>query len=242
MLKKLMITTLILVFTGLGSGQAALLYDFSVDREPAEQILPLTGFEDAKGHYNHAWFSAAPGHGFAKNDTAFFWLYEQKETGHLSLSVLFDKKGGRPNMGRADFKLSGMPSGWEWTLRDDWTDWLLTPDDRPSWIWLPKQTDGGVMGNLESKQWDISWELTRQSGLENWYFLTQDENKIRALPFDLSPGSTLTVSSHWMNAPSHAVPAPSALVLLGCGLIGFAGLARRCAAPAPQRVRHPNQK
>lgn len=197
-------------------------YSYTVNGGTPVAITPLSGAQSANAYYDYYGSSGHPSFGTEKS-TAFFWLWEDTTNNNLSLNVIFNKPGLGGTGGIADFTLSGLPSGWSWTLEDDGDNVQGSNDLTPTWIWIWLYTDGGVIGGLEHSEWNIVWDALSTSnnftGISSWYFLTAGADKF-SNSFLLSPGSTLTVSA----AP---IPEPTTMLLMSTGLIVLAGARRK---------------
>jgi hypothetical protein len=129
-----------------GVSHAAYVYSFDVNGGASTAITPLSGTPSGAEFYNYSAPDGSPG--FEQNHTAFFWLYNETDTGDMSLGVIFDKLNTDSYLAYAHFTLSGLPSGWGWTVQDDDGDIGNATDTTPTWNWS-YHTDGGVIGGLE---------------------------------------------------------------------------------------------
>lgn len=224
MTKKLIVlisTALILLMAAPAS--ASYIYSFSTG-QGTTQISPLSDIWTAREYYNYTHPSAAPRHGYAADDSAYFWLYQEAGTDDLSLGVVFGKKGKTPydDGGSIDFTLGGLPDSWYWDLQDDGGDIGGKKDTTPTWTWKRRYTDGGVISGLGGSEWDITWTLTDIAKHSHWYFLTTENGSISPVAFDLDKDDTLTLSA----AAANAVPEPTTFLLLGLGLLGVSRISR----------------
>ena len=200
-------------------------YSFSLDGVTSTAVTPFTSTESATNYYNYSTASGHPAFG-AEEKTAFFWLWEETDTGLLSLNVIFNREDPlNPNnnstttAGKAYFTLSGLPMGWSWALQDDDEDIDGTYDSTPTWAWNAFNTDGGIISGLQDAEWDITWTADDNPnnfyGVNDFYFISDGSTK-KVNSFSLSSIDTLTVSAK-------TVPVPSAILLFGTGLVGLVG-------------------
>ncbi len=218
----LLLMQMILILGIYGIGNASNLYDFVDGNGNSTVINPFTGSITANSYYDYRSSAGHPDHGYADNDSVYFWLYEQ-DSGALSLNVLFGDNGGDGKvLNSSFFTLSGLPNGWAWTLQDDNPDIGNNTDKTPTWSWNDSKTDGGIIGHLEDSLWNIDWKLDSlvEGGSKSlsWYVLSNDVAQVTATNFSLEIGETITFRS---------TPEPATMMLFGLGLLGLAGVSRR---------------
>ena len=117
-----LITVMLLAFGGAAS--AGIIYTVENSLIPETIISPLANAESAADFYDYR-FEAASGRpgDFTVEDTVFFWLYEDTNTGVLSLGMVFDKRNRTPGDldtgGRMNLTTGGMPVGTIVSVEDD---------------------------------------------------------------------------------------------------------------------------
>lgn len=152
------ITVLLLGFSGVAS--AGIIYTVENSIIPETIINPLAKAESAADFYDYR-FEAASGRpgDFTVEDTAFFWLYEDTNTGVLSLGMVFDKRNANPGNldtgGNMNLTTGGMPVGSTVSVEDD--DGDVGPGDdlingTTTWGWNKFNTDGA---------WSADWRTSR---------------------------------------------------------------------------------
>ena len=134
-----------------------------------QEVVPITDARSAVAYYD--W--GAPGIGNpdfgTENNVGFFWLYEESDTGEISLGMIFNSTdAGDSDGGSADMTITGVASTGFVALTDDPNE--LTSVNGGVWTWSPAFTDGGVIGGLEGF-WEITITLNSFDGIDTWYFL-----------------------------------------------------------------------
>jgi hypothetical protein len=149
------------------------------------EVIPLADAKSAIEYYDYSPFYGSPAFGPEAN-TGFFWLYEDTNTGDISLGMIFNdyqpELGPVPG-GAARLTLTGS------ILEDLSLDFKDDPNPLDSkdlkvtgdaWIlnftWYAMYTDGGVIGGLEgfSPSDEITIALNSSRGINDWYFLSGD--------------------------------------------------------------------
>lgn len=198
------------------SANAAYVYEFETAGGGTVAIDAITGTESAADYYDYTAASGHPAFG-TEMGAAFFWLYEETDTGLLSMNVIFNHADANATDGggNAYFSMAGLPSSWQWNVIDD------ANSTNFNWGWMNIYTDGGSLGGFEDSTWEVDWLLTGMSGVDSWAFVSGDSNS--KLAFDLAVGETLTVRA----TEANPVPEPATMLLFGTGLAAITGLRRR---------------
>ena len=160
-------------------------------------VTPLADAQSASDYYNYtpATFSGHPSFGTEAN-TGFMWLYEDTNSGDLSLGMIFGKHQpelGKTPGGSASFSISGLMPGAFLDVKDD-PDPLDPNYDisgdvwNMSFSWQARYTDGAVIGGLNafSLNDEITMTLNSSRGIDDWYFLTGDPVHPDGILLDMS--------------------------------------------------------
>ena len=167
--------------------------------------------------------SGRPGD-FTVEDTAFFWLYEDTNTGVLSLGMVFDKLNvpGGVSGGTMNLTTAGMPVGTVISVEDDNGDVAASEvliNGTENWGWNDRNTDGAMVSGLENLTWTITIDINTFSGLDDFFFL-DGPNSMTPMSLEVDPETTITIRAR-------RVPEPASVGLLGLGLAALGFVRRR---------------
>ena len=205
---------------------ATIIYTVS-DGTTTTTINPLAKAETAALYYDYSFDGFASGNpDFGPvNDKGFFWLYEDTNTGVLSLGMIFDKRivSGGGTGGTMDMSSSGMPGTAFVSVSDEESPSGTFINGNDTWLWFTTNTDGGMISGLENLTWAIDLTLNSFTGLSNGFAFVNGPSPTGTsyinLALDNSGTSTLTITAT-------EVPEPVTLALMGLGLAGL-GFGRR---------------
>jgi PKD repeat protein len=136
------------------------------------QITPLEGPGSAIDYYNFT--NNQSNTGLEEANTAVFFLYQDSTSGTTSLFVLMS--GANGTAGATTVALSGVPSGADFTVKDDDQDFrdtweLAPPTGSVTWAWDDTKSDGMVLGPL-GRDFEISLFPQFTTGITRVKFLS----------------------------------------------------------------------
>lgn len=227
---QLTVLSAVLVLMLGGVASAGIIYTVESPGITEMVIDPLQSAETAAQFYDYkfARFSGRPGD-FTQDDTAFFWLYEDSNTGVLSLGMVFDKlnnAGIQGGGGSMDLTTSGMPGSAFQSVEDD--DGDLGPmeliNHNATWGWNEFNTDGAMVSGLQNQTWEIDIQLNNFTGLQGGFFFMDGPNSTTPTALNLGDEGELLEIPIIIRAKR--MPEPMTLGLFAIGLAAL-GVARR---------------
>ena len=211
------------VALGLGTALLAVsaqatTFNISVDGAYKGKIDALSGTDSALQFYDSTVHNST---NFVELDSANLFLYEETDTGELSLFSVF-RNDGTSAWDYVDWTLS--VTGGSPTLVESDDDGEFTKSGNVftgDWRFYNGFTDGGVIGSVEDAASIAITNQTTQTTVSNLFALSGTSDNL----IDLG-------ASGFQNIELSPVPLPAAAWLFGTALLGFAGAKR-----ARRRVR-----
>lgn len=187
-------------------------------------INPISSNQTAESYYNFNTGSGHPAFGTTSN-TGYIWLYQNSNNNNVSLGMIFDSVNDGSS-GQVSMVALGMPLTAALSLSDGVAPGSdLELDGFASWNFDGCCTDGAVYSGFNG-EWDFGLYLIDSTGIDNWYLLDGSSagspNRIA-----LDTGSFIQLSAVDQSTSTNAVPEPTALALLGAGIIGLAFVRRK---------------
>lgn len=186
---------------------------------------PISSNQTAESYYNLNVGSGHPAFGTTSN-TGYLWLYQNTSNNDVSLGMIFDTVNDA-SPGQVMMFSLGMPLTAALSLSDG-VDPLsdLEADGSASWSFDGCCTDGAVYSGFNG-EWDFGLYLIDSTGIDNWFLLdgpnAASPNKIA---LDIGSFIQLTAIDPQVNPPG-TVPEPTALALLGAGIVGLSLVRRK---------------
>lgn len=208
-------------------------YPFAISNGATDvDVEVLTDAQTAEDYYNYIPYSGYPPFGPEAN-TGFFWLYEDSNSGEVSLGMIFNERQESletASGGNALIQIAGLLEGSAMSVQDDAMDvekrHVIVSEDtwEIGFRWYNNNTDGAVISGLTDfgVEDEITISLLGSTGIDAWYFLSGDAVNPDRIALDM--GQALTI---YDPPPPTPTPEPATLFLVGSGLLGMGALRRR---------------
>jgi PKD repeat protein len=135
-------------------------------------LLPVRKAQDVTSFYNYTNFQSNIAEGLEVPDRSLLFVYENTNTGTLSLVVVHSRAGGASG-GSVTFNFTGLPQGVSFQVQDDPDDtYTLTPPTAQVISnWQPGFNDGYALGPL-TQNFEITITPQFNSGITDWAALS----------------------------------------------------------------------
>jgi len=206
---------------------------FKVEQDGlSKTVEPVKRAEDAVSFYDYL---PASGHcEFMEEGVSKLYLYQDTESGTLSLIIHHHIDEGTPGWKRVDFDFDSVPGGVFVALSDDWEDSYhlrqeLDLTEHPEGRWrFGHRTDGGVLSGFSTNQpWCFTITPTyffpSWGSMEEWRYVKSDGSE-----FVLDMEKPVTICAY-KGTPSHTQWGLILLILAVAGFFWFMIVRRRRA-------------